>query len=152
MCVTLTHFKEIVIDFHPVSDKPRGKEMALLLLAGLLCSISGHIVEDPETAAIGDEISPAYYRKDATSEPVLILGEPLRVRGGEEARNALGPTFMFKGKYKAGEEMEDEDEEGNAERFSSLNTPPPGLDVQKAGQLEPRSFNDTLLFRCLKLL
>ena len=149
MCL-LTHVKEIVIDFHPVSDKPRGKEMALLLLAGLLCSISGQIIEDPETAAIGDEISPAYYRKDTTSEPVLILGEPLRVRGGEEARNALGPAFMFKGKYKAGEEMEDE--EGNAERYSSLNTPPPGLNVQKAGRLELMSFNNTLLFRCLKLL
>ena len=139
-----------MIDFHPVSDKLRGKEMALLLLAGLLCSISGHIVEDPETAAIGDEISPAYYRKDSISEPVIILGEPLRVRETEEARNVLGPAFMFKGKYKAGEEMEDE--EGNAERYSSLNTPPPGLDVQKAGQLEPRSFNNTFPFRCLKLL
>ena len=139
-----------MIDFHPVSDKPSGKEMALLLLAGLLCSISGHIVEDPETAAIGDEISPAYYRKDSISEPVIILGEPLRVRETEEARNVLGPAFMFKGKYKAGEEMEDE--EGNAERYSSLNTPPPGLNVQEAGQLEPRSFNNTFLFRCLKLL
>ena len=124
--------------------------MALLLLAGLLCSISGQIIEDPETAAIGDEISPAYYRKDTTSEPVLILGEPLRVRGGEEARNALGPAFMFKGKYKAGEEMEDE--EGKDERYSSLNTPPPGLNAKKAGQLEPSSFNNTFLFRCLKLL
>ena len=126
--------------------------MALLLLAGLLCSISGQIVEDPETAAIGDEISPAYYLKDTISEPVIILGEPVRVRGGEEARNALGPAFMFKGKFKAGEEMEGEDEEGNAERYSSLNTPPPGLNAKKAGQLEPRSFNDNLLSRCLKLL
>ena len=150
MCVILTYTKETVIDFHPVSDKPRGKEMALLLLAGLLCSISGHIVEDPETAAIGDEISPAYHLKDTIPEPVIILGEPLRVRGGEEARNALGPAFMFKGKYKAGEEMEDE--EGNDERYSSLNTPPPGLNAKKAGQLEPRSFNDNLLSRCLKLL
>ena len=152
MYVVLTHAKEMVIDFHPVSDKPRGKEMALLLLAGLLCSISGQIVEDPETAAIGDEISPAYYLKDTISEPVIILGEPVRVRGGEEARNVLGPAFMFKGKFKAGEEMEGEDEEGNAERYSSLNTPPPGLNVQKAGRLEPRSFNNTFLFRCLKLL
>ena len=126
--------------------------MALLLLAGLLCSISGQIVEDPETAAIGDEISPAYYLKDSISEPVIILGEPVRVRGGVEARNVLGPAFMFKGKFKAGEEMEGEDEEGNAERYSSLNTPPPGLNVQKAGRLEPRSFNNTFLFRCLKLL
>ena len=55
------------------------------------------------------------------------------MRGEEEARHALGPAFMFKGKYKAGEEMEDEDEEGNAERFSSLNTPPPGLNAKKAG-------------------
>ena len=138
-----------MIDFHPVSDKPRGKEMALLLLAGLLCSISGKIVEDPETAAIGDEISPSYYLKDTIPEPVIMLGEPLRVRG-EEARTTLGPAFMFMGKYKAGERMEDE--EGNAERYSSLNTPPPGLDVQKAGQLELRSFNNTFLFRCLKLL
>ena len=73
-----------------------------------------------------------------------------RVRGGEEARNALGPAFMFKGKYKAGEEMEDE--EGKDERYSSLNTPPPGLNAKKAAQLETRSFNDNLLCRCLKLL
>ena len=119
--------------------------MALLLLAGLFWSISGQIVDDPETAAVGDEISPAYYRKDIISEPVIILGEPLRVRGGEDVRNALGPSFMYKGEYKAGEEMEEE--EGDAERYSSLNTPPPGLDVQKAGELEPRSFNNTFLFR-----
>ena len=152
VCVILTHVKEIVIDFHPVSDKPSGKEMALLLLAGLLCSISGHIVEDPETAAIGDEISPAYYRKDSISEPVIILGEPLRVRETEEARSALGPAFMFKGKYMAGDWEDIKDEEGNAERYSSLNTPPPGLNVQEAGQLEPRSFNNAFLFRCLKQL
>ena len=139
-----------MINFHPVSDEPRRKEMTLLLLAGLLCSISGQIVDDPGTAAVGDETSPAYYRKDIISEPVIILGEPLRVRGGEEVRKALGPAFMYKGEYKAGEEMEEE--EGDAERYSSLNTPPPGLDVQKAGELEPRSFNNTFLFRCLKLL
>ena len=121
-----------MINFHPLLDEPRRKEMTLLLLAGLLCSISGQIVDDPGTAAVGDETSPAYYRKDIISEPVIILGEPLRVREREEARNALGPAFMFKGKNKAGEEMEDE--EGNAERYSSLHTPPPGLNVQKAGR------------------
>ena len=84
--------------------------MALLLLAGLLCSISGLIVEDPGTAAVGDETSPAYYRKDTKSEPAIILGEPLRVRGEEEARNSLGPAFMFKGEYKAGEEVEEMEE------------------------------------------
>ena len=114
------HVTKFVINFHPVSDKPGGKEMALLLLAGLLCSISGLIVEDPGTAAVGDETSPAYYRKDTISEPAIILGEPLRVRGEEEARNALGPAFMFKGKNKAGEEVEDE--QGNAERYFSLHT------------------------------
>ena len=139
-----------MINFHPLLDEPRRKEMTLLLLAGLLCSISGQIVDDPGTAAVGDETSPAYYRKDIISEPVIILGEPLRVRGGEEVRKALGSAFMYKGEYKAREEMEEE--EGDAERYSSLNTPPPGLDVHKAGELEPRSFNNTFLFRCLKLL
>ena len=103
---------KIVINFHPVSDKPREKKMALLLLAGLLWSTSGVIVEDPRTAAVGDETSPAYYRKDTISEPAIILGEPLRVRGEEEARNSLGPAFMFKGKYNAGEEVEAKVEAG----------------------------------------
>ena len=114
------------------------------LLAGLMWSIFGINCQsagyDPESAAIGDEMSPAYYRRKTGRMTVIVLGEPIRVRGKEQEEDVLGPGFVFgdelDGKYYEDYEVEDgeRDEEGGddeGEQQSSSPLPPPGIDIQQ---------------------
>ena len=117
--------------------------MLILLLPGLtwpIFVISCQSVNyDPEPAAIGDEMSPAYYRRKASRLPVMVLGEPIRVMEGEQ-REDLGPGFVFgdeqDGKdYEEGEYCEGDDEgeydEGEQQSSSSLPSPPPGVNIRQ---------------------
>ena len=114
--------------------------MVIWLLVGLMWPIFGincQNVDDPESAAIGDEMSPAYYRRKTGRMTVIVLGEPIRVRGTEPV---LGPGFVFgdelDGKDYEDYEVEDgeRDEEGGddeGEQQSSLPLPPPGSDIRQ---------------------
>ena len=128
--------------------------MLILLLPGLtwpIFVISCQSVNyDPEPAAIGDEMSPAYYRRKVSRMPVIVLGEPIRVRGTEQGED-LGPGFVFGDEqdgngyedYEEGDEEQEGDEEveyyegdeegeydeGNEQ--SSLPSPPPGINIRQ---------------------
>ena len=115
--------------------------MVMWLLAGLMWPIFGINCQsagyDPESAAIGDEMSPAYYRRKTGRMTVIVLGKPIRVRGTEPV---LGPGFVFKdeldGKDYEDYEVEDgeRDEEGGddeGEQQSSLPLPPSGIDIRQ---------------------
>ena len=118
--------------------------MVIWLLAGLMWPILGINCQnagyDPESAAIGDEMSPAYYRRKASRMPVIVLGEPIRVRGTEQGEDVLGPGFVF-GDELDGKDYEDyeaedgeRDEEGGedeGEQQSSLPLPPPEVNMRQ---------------------
>jgi len=92
--------------------------MAIWLLAGLIWPIFGincqHVEDYPEAAAIGDEMSPAYYLRKASRKPVIVLGEPIRVRGTEDE----------------GDEEGDE-QRGDGEQQPSLPMPPPNINMRQ---------------------
>ena len=70
---------------------------AMLILLILLIFATCHSVkDDPEPAAIGDEMSPKYYRRKASRQPVIVLGEPIRVK---EEENLLGPGFVSESNF-----------------------------------------------------
>merc|ERR1719234_1057768 len=91
--------------------------MVILLLAGLALPIlvinCQSVAFDPDPSAIGDEMSPAYYRKTASHMPAIVLGEPIRVRGLEQGED-LGPGFVF-GDEQDGKDYEVEDGERDEE-------------------------------------
>ena len=96
--------------------------MAIWLLVGLIWiwPVFGinceHVEDDPKAAAIGDERSPAYYRRNARPVPVIVLGEPLRVRGTKES--AQVPGFVFRDGIREGDDDQEdwkEDEQGDGE-------------------------------------
>ena len=123
--------------------------MVILLLTGLTWPIlvinCQSVDHDPEAAAIGDEMSPVYHRRKASRMPVIVLGEPIRVRGAD----VLGPGFVFRDvqdgtdyeeedgeRDDEGENYEGDDEgeyyEGDeGEQQSSLPSPPPGINIRQ---------------------
>ena len=121
--------------------------MLILHLAGLAWPIFFINCQsvDYDAAAFGDEMSPAYYRRTAGRMPVIVLGEPIRVMGGEQ-REDLGPGFVFgdeqggtdfevedgerdgEGEYYGGDEEGEYDE---GEQQSSLPLPPPGINIRQ---------------------
>ena len=133
--------------------------MVILLLTGLTWPIlvinCQSVDHDPEAAAIGDEMSPEYYRRTAIRMPVIVLGEPIRVRGTE--RNVLGPGFVFGEDYEVedgeryeegeyferdeeeeyyrgdedGEYFKGDDERDEGEQQYSLPSPPPGINIRQ---------------------
>ena len=87
--------------------------MAIWLLAGLIWAtigINSQHVEDPEAAAIGDEVSHAYHLRNASRMPVIVLGEPIRVLGTEEEGDGDGPGFVFGDGIGEGDEQGDQEE------------------------------------------
>lgn len=115
--------------------------MAIWLLAGLIWAtigINSQHVEDPEAAAIGDEVSHAYHLRNASRMPVIVLGEPIRVLGTEEEGDGDGPGFVFGDGIEEGDELDDqeggeeEDEEGDeGEQQASLPIPQPNINMRQ---------------------
>ena len=99
--------------------------MAIWLLVGLIWiwPVFGinceHVEDDPKAAAIGDEMSLAYYRRNARPVPVIVLGEPIRVK---EEENLLGPGFVSESNF---EEEQGDKEEGEHQ------SPQPAFDMRQ---------------------
>ena len=129
--------------------------MAIWLLAGLIWAtigINSQHVEDPEAAAIGDEVSPAYHLRNASRMPVIVLGEPIRVLGTEEEGDGDGPGFVFgdgigEGDGEGDEEGDGEEDEqrGEGEQQPSLPMPPPNINMR---QVCPNCFLDLFSKDC----
>ena len=81
------------------------RAMLILLILPIFATCHSSVKDDPESAAIGDEMSPKYYRRKASRQPVIVLGEPIRVK---EEENLLGPGFVSESKFE--EEPKDEEE------------------------------------------
>ena len=93
---------------------------AMLILLILPIFATCHSVkDDPESAAIGDEMSPKYYRRKASRQPVIVLGEPIRVK---EEENLLGPGFVSESNF---EEEQGDKEEGEHQ------SPQPAFDMRQ---------------------
>ena len=121
--------------------------MVIWLLAGLTWPIFATncdlVEDDPEAAAVGDEISPAYYRLKGSRMPVIVLGEPIRVWGTEGEKDEDWPGYVLSPNFGDVEgddqEYEEGDEEGGGELQPSLPTPPPNINMRQVG---PNCFLD----------
>ena len=92
--------------------------MLILLILPIFATCYS-VKDDPESAAIGDEMSPKYYRRKASRQPVMVLGEPIRVK---EEENLLGPGFVSESNF---EEEQGDKEEGEHQ------SPQPAFDMRQ---------------------